>query len=99
MNEVLKKQRDNIVQSDRETGVIVTDLHRHGFVVTDSLPGRQGAAYGKYYIVIDKVDYTKTAVYLKLLYYVSEVGSRSPTLPEQQGTIYRLARRFLDKVH
>jgi hypothetical protein len=57
---VLNKQKDKPVQLDKEKGVIVTDITRHGWL---------SPSYDKYAIVLEQLDADSTRMTYKVLRY------------------------------
>jgi hypothetical protein len=91
---VLKDQDEKIIQADKETEVIVTDLTRHGFI---GFP-----RYDKYYILIEKIDETSSKLNLKLFIYYRDMKGKGLTelilKPESKSYVNERAMKFLGKV-
>ncbi len=65
VNYDLKKQKENITQSNKETGVIVSDSPTHWWHVNGKVCDR----IDKYYIVIEKINETTSQLKIKLIIY------------------------------
>ncbi|NUO09432.1 MAG: tetratricopeptide repeat protein [Candidatus Brocadia sp.] len=67
----LKKQREKIIQSDKQTGIIITDLTFDW----------DGEIYNKYYILIEKWNESLSVINFKLLTY-HRIKNKSKTMEE-----------------
>ncbi len=90
---VLKDQDEKIIESDKETGVIRTDLTRHGFI---GFP-----RYDKYCILIEKIN-GATKISLKLFSYNRDMEGRGMKelilKPQQKNYVNERVLKFMEKV-
>lgn len=86
----LKKQKENITQSDKETGVIVSDSSTHWWHVNGKVCDR----VDKYYIVIEKINETTSQLKIKLIiYYCFKDQSKSNDISLANGRVDGLLKR------
>jgi hypothetical protein len=92
VTERLTKNKDRIVVSDRESGLIVTALtHHFGFP----------PQYSKYCVAFDKITEDTTRVSLKLLSYANtntKFGGGAVLEPNSVTSVNRAAEKFLDEL-
>lgn len=95
VEQVLSKQGDKIIQSDKETGVIVTDLSRHGIL---GFP-----TYTKYYILLEKITENSCKLSFKLFAYSRVMegrGARELILrPQSKSLANKRAMSFLESIN
>ena len=91
VNYTLKDQDEKIIQSDKETGIIVTDTCRQSM----------GRKYYQYYILIEKTSEVSTSLSLKLCGYDSiwrKELKRSVKEPMNKAHVNKTVTKFLEKV-
>jgi hypothetical protein len=91
-NEILAKNKDKVIEADKETGLVVTDLSSHGFF----------KRYDRYYIVVERATENTTRVVLKVLSYDKDYknvrdGTPLPLVPAGDNVIEKLIARFFDQ--
>jgi len=71
VSSLITAQNEKVVQTDKDTGVLMTDVTRHGIIGFPS--------YDQYCLFVEKVSDTSTKVTLKVLrYYVDFAGQHGP---------------------
>ena len=95
VSSLIAAQKEKVIQSDKDKGVLMTDVTRHGIIGFPS--------YDRYCLLFEKVDESSTKVTIKLLkYYMDFEGQHGPpkTLEPQSDKIASSkAEAFLDKVN
>lgn len=91
---VLKDQKEKIIRSEKETGIIVTDLSRHGIL---GFP-----TYTKYYILLEKITENSCKLSFKLFAYSRVMegrGARELILrPQSKSLANKRAMNFLESI-
>jgi hypothetical protein len=88
INGILAKNDDKVERVDKDKGLIVTALTKHG-----SFPV---ARYDKYCIVLEKVTENTTKIFLKALLYSPTIGS-DRKVARPQNRVADQARKLLDQ--
>jgi hypothetical protein len=94
VSSLLADQKDKIIQSDKNTGELITDVTRHGIIGFPS--------FYKYCLLVEKESDASTKVTLKLLLYYMDFdgahGPRNTLQPQNKDFANGKAEGFLDKV-
>jgi len=94
VSSLLADQKDKIIQSDKNSGGLITDMTRHGIIGFPS--------YNKYCLLVEKESDASTKVTLKLLLYYMDFngahGPRNTLQPQNKDFTNGKAEGFLDKV-
>ena len=88
---ILKDQKEKIIQSDKETGVIITD----------TCSWSMSREYYKYYIFAERMDDTSTKLQLRLVAHDSIFDKelkRSVLKPMHKPNVNKKATKFLESV-
>lgn len=95
VEQVLNKQGEKIIQSDKETGFIVTDLTRHGIL---GFP-----TYTKYYILLEKITENSCKLSFKLFAYSRVMEGRGATelilRPQSKALANKRGTSFLESIN
>jgi hypothetical protein len=93
VSKILIDQKENHIESDKDSGVISTDLTRHPTIL---LP-----YYTRYCVMVEKKNDNSTKITVKLLSYLANLIKNEGAVdytPEDNWIINSRAKKFLDKI-
>jgi hypothetical protein len=89
VSKLIATQKEKIIQSDKDAGVLMTDVTSHAFLGL--------GFYDEYCMLIEKIDDNTTRVNFKLLRY--ELNPAGQKIPSHSDAVNSKAQDFLDKIN